>query len=90
MADTVHSIKPCWTSLTWDDKRRQSAHQDMQNNKMNIIQHTAKAFYRKYSDVTPFVIIGNCNLITHSFSVTVTDYSYIYFVIKLHNIVTCN
>ncbi len=60
---------------------------------MNIIQHIAKAFYRKYSYVTPFVIItifkSNCNLITHSFSVTVTENSY-YFVIKLRNFVTCN
>ncbi len=31
----------------------------MQNNKMNIIQHMALDFYRKYSDVTPFVIINN-------------------------------
>ncbi len=52
---------------------------------MNIIQHTAEAFYREYSDVTPFVIINifknNGNLITHSFSVTVINNSYIYFVI---------
>ncbi len=27
----------------------------MQSNKMNIIQHAAYAFYREYSDVTPFV-----------------------------------
>ncbi len=26
---------------------------NMQSNEMNIIQHTAWAFYRKYSDVTP-------------------------------------
>ncbi len=48
----------------------------------------------KKSDVTPFVIlnifISNCNLITHFFSVTVTDYNYFYFVIKLRNSVTCN
>ncbi len=46
------------------------------------------------SDVTPFVIlnifISNCNLITHSFSVTVTDYNYFYVVIKLYNLVICN
>ncbi len=40
-------------------------------------------------DATPFVIINifisNCNLITYFFSVTVTDYNYIYFVIKLRN-----
>ncbi len=29
---------------------------NMQSNKMNIIQHTAQAFYKKYSDVNPFVI----------------------------------
>ncbi len=44
---------------------------NMQNNKINIIQHTAKAFYRKYSDGTPFVIIhifkSNGNLIIHFF-----------------------
>ncbi len=37
----------------------------------------------KYSDVTPFEIINMFS------SVTVTDYSYIYFVIKLRNAVTC-
>ncbi len=63
----------------------------MQNNKMNIIQHVAKAFYCKYSDVTPFVtiniFISNYTLMTHSLSVTVTDYDCIYFVIKLCNFV---
>ncbi len=48
----------------------------------------------KYSSVTPFVIvnifISNCNLITHFFLVTVTNYSYIYFVIKLRNALACN
>ncbi len=52
---------------------------NMQINKMNIIQHRAEAFYRKYSDITPFVIlnifISNCNLVTHYFSVTITNYS---------------
>ncbi len=47
---------------------------------MNIIQHSASAFHRRYSDVTSFVIIktsvNNFNLITHSFSVTVANYSY--------------
>ncbi len=54
----------------------------------------ALAFYRKCSDVTPFVIINffksNCNLITHFFSVIVTSYSYIYFVIKLRSFITSN
>ncbi len=40
----------------------------IKSNKMNIIQHIAEAFYRKCSDVDPFVIIkifkSNCNLIT--------------------------
>ncbi len=36
------------------------------------------------------IVITNCNLITHFFSVTVTDYSYIYFVIKSCNSITCN
>ncbi len=44
--------------------------------------------------VKSFVILNiftsNCNLITHFFSVTVTDYSYFYFVIKLRNSVTCS
>ncbi len=48
----------------------------------------------KKSDVTPFVIINifisNCNLITHFFWVTVTDYNYFYFVIKFCNSITCN
>ncbi len=57
----------------------------MQSNKMNIIQPIEYASYWKYSDATPFVIINifKSNLITHSFSVTVTDYNYIYFVIML-------
>ncbi len=65
-----------------------------QSNKMNIIQRIAGAFYRKYSDGTSFVIINifqnNCNLITLSVFVTVTDYSYICYVIKLCNFITCN
>ncbi len=65
--------------MTGNGKRRHRAHQ-----KYCIL----------YSDVTPFVIINiyisNCNLITHLVFVTVTDYSYIYFVIKLHNFVNCN
>ncbi len=48
----------------------------------------------KKSDVTPLVIfnffISNCNLIVYCFSVTVTDYGYFYFEIKLRNSVTCN
>ncbi len=67
---------------------------NMQSNKINIIQHKVWTFYRKYSDVTYFVIINifirNCNLIIHSFSVTVTVYSYVYSVIKLHNFITRN
>ncbi len=67
---------------------------NMQSNKMNSFQHIAWDFYRTYSDVTPFVIINifirDCNLITHSFSLTVADDSYIYFVIKFCNFVTCN
>ncbi len=46
------------------------------------------------SDAIPFVIINifisNCNLITHLFLVTVTNYNYFYFVIKLRNSVTFN
>ncbi len=57
----------------------------MQSDKINIFQHIAKAFYRTYSDVTSFVTVNifksNCNLNTHSFSVTVTGYSYIYYLI---------
>ncbi len=34
------------------------------------------------------IFICDCNLITHS--VTVTNYTYIYFVIILRNFVTCN
>ncbi len=48
----------------------------------------------KKSDVIPFVIlnifISNCNLITQFFLVTVTNYNYFYFVIKLRNSITCN
>ncbi len=57
------------------------------NDKMNIIQHIGYkfgVFYRKYSDVTHFVIIiifiTDDNLITHKFSVT--D--------RLHNFVSCD
>ncbi len=54
----------------------------MQSNKKNVIKHIAEVFYRKYSNVIPFVninsFINNCNLIAQSFSVTVTDYSYIF------------
>ncbi len=31
---------------------------NMQSNKMKIIQHIAEAFHRKYSDVSPFVIVS--------------------------------
>ncbi len=66
----------------------------MWNNKMNIIQHIAQDFENIQMYWNPVVIINifksNCNLITHFFSVIVADYSYIYFVIKLHNFVKCN
>ncbi len=66
----------------------------MQSNKMSIIQHIAKAFYRKYLDVTPSVIItifkSNCNLITYFFPSNRNWLHYIYFLIKLHNFVTYN
>ncbi len=58
------------------------------------IKSVCGSMCEKKSDVTPFVIINifisNCNLITHFFLVTVTDYNYFYFVIKLRNYVTCN
>ncbi len=77
-------IESNFTKRPWQEMiKEDTVHiKNMQSNKMNIFQHTAEAFYRKYSDVTPFVIsnifISNRNLITHSCSVTVTDYSYIY------------
>ncbi len=84
-------MKLCQMALTGNGgkkRKRYCAHQNRQSNKMNITQHIAKAFYRKYSDVTPSVTLNifksNCNSITPSFLVTVTNYSYIYFVIKLH------
>ncbi len=43
--------------LTGNDKRRHCTHQNMQSNKMNVVQHIAKAFYRKYSDVNSWVNI---------------------------------
>ncbi len=47
----------------------------------------------KKSDVTLFVIlnifISNCNIITHIFLVTVTNYNYIYLVINLRKSVAC-
>ncbi len=67
---------------------------NMQSNKMNIVQHIAKAFYRKYSNATPSVSINifknGYNLITYFFSVIVIDYKYIHYVIKLRNFYTCN
>ncbi len=57
---------------------------NMQSKKLKMIHHTAEAFH-KYSNAIPFVIvnifISSFGLITHYFTVTVTDYSYIYFVI---------
>ncbi len=77
------SIKLC--GLDWTFQKIVHI-KNTQINKINIIQHIAYDFYGKYSDVTYFVIINsfksNCNLITHSFSVTVTGYNYFYFVIK--------
>ncbi len=83
-------IKQPWLEMTKD-----TVHiKNMQSNKMNIIQHTAWTFYRKYSDITPFVIINtfmsNCDLTTHSVLVTVPDYNHIYFKNKLSNFITCN
>ncbi len=47
----------------------------------------------KKSDVALFVILNifiiNCNLITIFFLVTVTNYNYFYFVIKIRNSVIC-
>ncbi len=67
---------------------------NIKSSKMNIIQHAAKTFYRKYLYVIPSLIINifisNCNLIIYSVSVTVTDYKYIYFVVKLCSFSTCN
>ncbi len=54
-------IKLYWTSLTGNDRRHQKhAKQQL----MDIIRHTAWAFYRKYSDVTPFVITYNFITVT--------------------------
>ncbi len=45
-----------WLEMTKDDIVRI---RNMQRNKMNIIiQDITQVFYRKYSDVTPFVIIN--------------------------------
>ncbi len=60
---------------------------NIQSDNMNIIQHKVEVFYREYPDVTSFVticiFISNCDVITHSFSVAVTEYRYIYFVIDI-------
>ncbi len=48
-----NSIKLYKTTLTGSDRRWHCAHQNMQSYKMNVIQHIAWDFYRKYSDVTP-------------------------------------
>ncbi len=44
-----------WLEMTEEDIVH---NKNIQSNKINIIQHTEQAFYRKYSDVTPFVIIN--------------------------------
>ncbi len=55
-------------ALTGNDKRRQSVHiENMQSTKMNIIQHKASAFYKKYSDVIINIFIRTCKLISHFF-----------------------
>ncbi len=86
-----NSIKRYWTAWTGNDKRRNCAHQkhaEQQNEYYSTF--TAEAFYRKYSDVIINIFISNCNLITHPFLVTITDYNYIYLVNKLRNFITCN
>ncbi len=83
-----NSIKLYLTALTGNCKRRHCAHQKhaKQQNESYSTYSRLINFYRKYADVTTFVIINifksNCNLFTYSFSVTVTDYNYIYFVFK--------
>ncbi len=71
-------------TLTGDDKRRHCSHQTH----AILFNIQPKLYNREHSDVTSFVIINifisNCNLITHFFSVTATDY-----VIKLRIFITC-
>ncbi len=72
-----------WLEMTKED----IVHiKNMQSNKINIIQHSLS--FLQISDATSFVIIHiftrNRHLMTHYFSetVSVTDNSYIYFVIQ--------
>ncbi len=50
--EPIKSIRTA-SSLTENGKRH-CVHQNMQSNKMNIIQHIALTFYLKYSDATHF------------------------------------
>ncbi len=83
-----------FTKRPWQEMTKEasctSKHAKQQNEYYST--HSLNFSQKKCSDVTPFDIMNifksNCNWITHSFFVTVTDY--IYFVIKLCNFITCN
>ncbi len=66
----VQTKEPIKRIRAASNSTKHCAHQHMQSDKMKIIQHTDEAFYRTYSDVTPFVIIyifkSTFHLITHS------------------------
>ncbi len=57
-------------SLNGNGKRRRCAYQKHTKQQYEYYLTYSLRFYRKYSDVTPFVIIkifiSNCHLITHS------------------------
>ncbi len=65
--------------------RRHQVHQKQTKHQVNIID--ILDFDWKYSDVTSFVII---NIFISNCDYTFLDYSYIYFVIELHNTITFN
>ncbi len=76
--EPVKSIKLYLPTLTGNGKRRHVHIKNIQSNKMHIIQHMS--FLQKIFKCYTFNC--TCNLMTHSFLVTLSDNNYIYFVIK--------
>ncbi len=81
-----------WKVLDWKWQRRHCAHQKHVKQQNEYYWTYSLNFLQKIFTLTPFeipnIFTSNCTVITHSFSVT--DYNHICFVIKLHNLVTCN
>ncbi len=55
---TVHNFQKCYAGNKWPlNVRRHCANQKQAKEQIHFIQHLL-AFYRKYSDITPFVIFN--------------------------------